>query len=360
VNGEVAGKMRDAAGQIRDTEIVVRLRPEDRDRLEDVLSVPLTTPLGAQVSLSAVTQIVAGTSPSQINRGDRQRETSVAGSLSGERSLGEVSESVRQALADMPLPPGAAIRIAGQTEQMEDSFAALYLSLALAVAFIYMVLASQFGSFVHPFTIMLALPLSIVGAFLALLLSRNPLDMMGMIGVILLMGLVTKNSILLVDYTIRLRSEGKDRLTALSTAAPVRLRPILMTTLAMIFGMAPTAFGLGAGAELRAPMAITVIGGLITSTALTLVVVPVAYTLVDDLGAVWRRARYRAGPSAQPAPGRALVPVVAGPRAVNADPAGVRADFESGSPDGRNGHDGRAPANDTPLAALPSRMDGGD
>jgi HAE1 family hydrophobic/amphiphilic exporter-1 len=151
------------------------------------------------------------------------------------------------------------------------------------------VLASQFGSFAHPFTIMLALPLAISGAVAALLLTHKNLDMVSLIGIILLMGLVTKNSILLVDFINTNRRRGLDRDAAVLVAGPIRLRPILMTTLAMIFGMLPIALGYGAGAEVRAPMAIAVIGGLITSTLLTLLVVPVAYTLVDDVQHLFRR-----------------------------------------------------------------------
>jgi HAE1 family hydrophobic/amphiphilic exporter-1 len=146
-----------------------------------------------------------------------------------------------------------------------------------------MILAAQFDSFVHPFTIMLSLPLSVVGAFGGLYVTGMTLNVFSMIGVIMLMGLVTKNAILLVDFTNTLRGRGLDARAALMEAGPVRLRPILMTTFAMIFGMLPVALALGEGGETRAPMAVTVIGGLITSTLLTLVVVPVVYTLVDGM-----------------------------------------------------------------------------
>ena len=175
------------------------------------------------------------------------------------------------------------IDFAGNAQQSEESFAALLAALMLAVVFVYMVLASQFGSFIHPFTIMLSLPLALAGAMLALLITGNALDVMGMIGIILLMGLVTKNAILLIDFILQARRSGMERTQAVLRAGPMRLRPILMTTLAMIAGMLPVAIGLSPGSEWRSPMAITVIGGLITSTLLTLVVVPVVYTLLDDL-----------------------------------------------------------------------------
>jgi HAE1 family hydrophobic/amphiphilic exporter-1 len=155
--------------------------------------------------------------------------------------------------------------------------------LILAVVFIYLILASQFGSFTHPLAIMLSLPLSLIGVVGMLMLTGDDLNIMSMIGLILLMGLVTKNAILLIDYTKRLRLEGKERGDALVEAGRTRFRPIVMTTMAMIFGMLPLAFEIGAGSELRAPMARTVIGGLITSTLLTLIAVPVVYSLLDDL-----------------------------------------------------------------------------
>jgi HAE1 family hydrophobic/amphiphilic exporter-1 len=176
-------------------------------------------------------------------------------------------------------------------------FSNMLQTLFLAVVFIYLILASQFGSFFHPFAIMLSLPLSLVGVALALLSTGDSLNMMSMIGLIMLMGLVTKNAILLVDFTNQAREQGVPREEALVRAGSTRLRPIVMTTLAMIFGMLPLAFAIGAGAEMRAPMARAVIGGLVTSTLLTLVVVPVVYTYLDGLRpeAVreWAKARRR-------------------------------------------------------------------
>jgi HAE1 family hydrophobic/amphiphilic exporter-1 len=170
----------------------------------------------------------------------------------------------------------------GMADIMRESMGYLLSALLLAVIIVYLVLAAQFESFLHPFTIMLSLPLSMVGAFGAIALTHSMLNIMTMIGIILLMGLVTKNAILLVDFTNTLRRQGLSRSEALLKAGPVRLRPILMTTGAMIFGMFPVALGVSEGGELRAPMAIAVIGGLITSTLLTLVVVPVAYTIIDS------------------------------------------------------------------------------
>jgi HAE1 family hydrophobic/amphiphilic exporter-1 len=167
-------------------------------------------------------------------------------------------------------------------------------ALILGVIMAYMVLAAQFESFVHPFTVLLSMPLSFVGAFSALLITGNTLNIFSLIGLILLMGLVKKNAILLVDYTNVLRERGIPRREAILQAGPVRLRPILMTTFAMVFGMMPVAFGVGEGSETRSPMGIAVIGGLLTSLFLTLVVVPAAYDLFDDWQERFRKRRQKA------------------------------------------------------------------
>jgi HAE1 family hydrophobic/amphiphilic exporter-1 len=193
---------------------------------------------------------------------------------------------------EVGLPPGYTFGFTGMADTMKESFGYLFFALFLAVIIVYMVLASQFESFIHPFTIMLALPLSLVGALGALLLAHMTVSIFTMIGIIMLMGLVTKNGILLVDFTNTLRRrDGMERNAAILKAGPIRLRPILMTTFAMIFGMGPIALF---GSESRAPMAVTVIGGLTTSTLLTLVVVPVVYTLLDDLAhpSRWRVVRW--------------------------------------------------------------------
>jgi multidrug efflux pump subunit AcrB len=181
----------------------------------------------------------------------------------------------------------------GDAEELKSMFRNMLQTLALAVIFIYLILASQFGSFLHPFAIMLSLPLSLVGVALALLSTGDTLNIMSMIGLIMLMGLVTKNAILLVDFTNQAKAAGMSRNEALIKAGSTRLRPIVMTTLAMIFGMLPLALAIGAGAEMRAPMARAVIGGLITSTLLTLIVVPVVYSHLDGLRPESVRAWFR-------------------------------------------------------------------
>ncbi len=219
----------------------------------------------------------------KIDHQARQRQITVLANLEG-KPLGAAVQDVNAITERIGLPEGFEVDFEGMAQIMGESFQNLGFALFLAVILIYMVLASQFGSFVHPFTIMLSLPMSVIGAIGALLLTGYTLNIFSMIGIIMLMGLVTKNAILLVDYVITLRDrDGMERTDAVLKAGPVRLRPILMTTGAMVFGMLPIALGLGAGGTQRAPMAVTVIGGLITSTLLTLILVPVVYTLMDDL-----------------------------------------------------------------------------
>jgi HAE1 family hydrophobic/amphiphilic exporter-1 len=282
VAGEVVSQFEDADGDSYD----VRLRVErsDRARAGDLLGLDLPAQGGrALVPASQVASLETGAAPSKIRRRDLMREIRISASTEG-RSLGEVIGDIKKRAMTLRLPAGAGIDYTGDSEQMVESFGYVMQSLALAVVLIYAILASQFRSFLQPFAIMLSLPLSLLGVAGLLYLARDTLNIMSMIGVILLMGLVTKNAILVVDFANVQRREGRTRQEALIVAARVRLRPILMTTLAMIFGMLPLAFEIGAGAEFRAPMARAVIGGLITSTLLTLIVVPVVYTFLDDAG----------------------------------------------------------------------------
>jgi HAE1 family hydrophobic/amphiphilic exporter-1 len=201
----------------------------------------------------------------------------------------EKTKPMAEAMTDLDkivkknISPDISTRYVGMADAMLDAFKNIAFALVIAIIMVYMILASQFESFVHPFTIMFSLPVSLIGAMGLLMVTGERISIYSLIGIIMLMGLVTKNAILLVDYTITLRRQGLGREEALLKAGPVRLRPIIMTTAAMVFGMLPTALKIGEGAESRAPMAIAVIGGLITSTLLTLVVVPVVYTLIDDL-----------------------------------------------------------------------------
>ncbi|MGA2329926.1 MAG: efflux RND transporter permease subunit [Bryobacteraceae bacterium] len=291
VAGEVVSQFEDPDGDSFDVRL--RVDPSQRSRGGDLLELDLPGRGGAAlIPLSQVARIETGTAPSKIRHRDLMREIRISANTQG-RSLGEVVADVKQRLAALELPPGYNVGFTGEYEDMMESFGYVGQSLALAVLLIYAILASQFRSFLQPLAIMLSLPLSLVGVAGMLYLVKDTMNMMSMIGLILLMGLVTKNAILVVDFTNVQRRTGVPRREALIQAARVRLRPIIMTTLAMIFGMLPLAFEWGSGAEFRAPMARAVIGGLITSTLLTLLVVPVVYTFLDDLGAGfarwWRR-----------------------------------------------------------------------
>ncbi|SMD09105.1 efflux RND transporter permease subunit [Sporomusa malonica] len=268
-------------------DVQVRLKEDNRATLDDLSGIFLSSKYKdkndktVMVPLSQVTETVYATSPSQINRYDRQREIRLTANLEG-TSLGEFNKAFFAEIKKIELPPGYTAGAVGESERMGETFTSMVMALFLAVAFIFFVLAAQFESYMDPFAIMLSLPLAIIGAILGLLVMRSDLSIMSMIGIVMLMGLVTKNAILLIDFAKQRQGEGADRDTALVDAAVIRMRPIMMTTAAMIFGMLPLAVGIGPGAEARAPMAHAIIGGLVTSTILTLVVVPVVYSLIDD------------------------------------------------------------------------------
>jgi HAE1 family hydrophobic/amphiphilic exporter-1 len=282
VAGEVVSQFEDPDGDSYDVRL--RVDPSQRNNTGDLLGLDLPGRGGASlIPVSQVAQLEAGAAPSKIRHRDLMREIRVSSNTQG-RSLGEVVRDIQVGLAELRLPAGYNASFTGEYEEMMESFGYVGSSLALAVVLIYAILASQFRSFLQPLAIMLSLPLSLVGVAGMLYLVKDTLNIMSMIGLILLMGLVTKNAILVVDFANVQRRAGMARREAVIAAARVRLRPILMTTLAMIFGMLPLAFEIGSGAEFRAPMARAVIGGLITSTLLTLVVVPVVYTYLDDLG----------------------------------------------------------------------------
>ena len=243
------------------------------------------------IPLSQVAEIQAGVGPQQINRRNLEQQVSINANVLPGYATGDVANDVRDAIGKIGMPPGYHFVFGGDVQNLEETKGYVLEAMLLAVVFIYLILASLFGSFLQPLAIMLALPLSFIGVTVALLITRDNINVMTMIGIIMLMGLVTKNGILLVDFTNQQREGGAGRTEALLTAGRIRLRPIIMTTVAMIFGMIPLALAIGAGAEQRAPMARAVIGGLITSTLLTLFVVPVVYTMLDDAAAVLLRRR---------------------------------------------------------------------
>ncbi|OFZ99957.1 MAG: nodulation protein NolG [Betaproteobacteria bacterium RIFCSPLOWO2_02_67_12] len=294
VGGENSGYWLAPDGQ--NYEVITQLPRASRTMLDDIAGLNIATgrplPDGTSevIPLRSVAIIERTVNPENIRRQDLQRRIALWANVEG-RPSGDAGKEVQELVRAYPLPPGLRFDVGGQIQDQQEINAAIVGALALAVIFIYLVLASQFGSFLQPVAIMASLPLSAVGVMLALLVTGTTLNIFSMIGIVFLMGLVTKNAILLVDFANRGQRDGLNRVEALLAAGQVRLRPILMTTSAMIFGMLPLAIGLGEGAEQQAPMGRAIIGGVITSTLLTLVVVPVIYSYIDALD---RRLRARA------------------------------------------------------------------
>ena len=295
VGGEAVSTYEDEDGDAVD--VRVRLPENQRRDPSQVQNLRLAVQKGSNLSaLMPIGNIAAydvSDSPSEINRQALSREVVVSANLDV-IPIGTAVKKVKKAAEKIKMEPGYRIVFSGESQDMEESFGYLGESLILAVILVYLILAAQFESFFEPLSIMLSLPLSIVGMAGMLKLTGDTVNIMSLIGLIMLMGLVTKNAILLVHYAKVLRKGGMDRREALINSGRTRLRPILMTTFAMIFGMMPLAFALGSGAEMRAPMARAVIGGLITSTVLTLLVVPVMYTVLDDFS-LWLRRRFVLG-----------------------------------------------------------------
>jgi hydrophobic/amphiphilic exporter-1 (mainly G- bacteria), HAE1 family len=291
IGGENIGKFKDEKEGER-YDINARLIKTDRDKPGNIENIRIRSTTGEIVQLDQVAEIKTGEGPTVITRLNRQAAATLFSNIDKEKPMAEAINDVEQVIKKN-ITTEQSFRHLGMGDAMLDAFKNIAFAMALAIIMVYMILASQFESFVHPFTIMFSLPVSFIGAMGLLLITGERINIFSLIGIIMLMGLVTKNAILLVDYTITLRHKGMERNEALLKAGPVRLRPILMTTAAMVFGMLPTALKIGEGAELRAPMAIAVIGGLITSTLLTLVVVPVVYTLIDDLENFFKKKRAR-------------------------------------------------------------------
>jgi len=275
-------------------DVRMRLNPQDRMNPADLGRISVRSRDGSMVELSNIVRIEEGGGPTSISRYNRQRSIWVFANLEN-KPLAEAMDALDSISAKI-LPPDYNTAYVGQAETMKESFLFLMLALVLGIVLAYMVLASQFESFMHPVTVLLAMPLSFIGAFGALLITGKTISIVSFIGLILLMGLVKKNSILLVDYTNTLRERGMSRREAILQAGPVRLRPILMTTFAMIFGMLRVALGIGEGSDIRSPMGIIVIGGLLTSLFLTLAVVPAAYDTFESWKEwLWSRMKGRGG-----------------------------------------------------------------
>jgi hydrophobic/amphiphilic exporter-1 (mainly G- bacteria), HAE1 family len=286
--------------------VAAELRPEGQDQVDILLqlkgaenltpaqvgAIPVLTTRGSIVRLDQVATIVPASSPGQIQRYNRAREVEVQANVNG-RSLGDILRDIRAQTSSIELPVGYSVQIAGQGSQLDTAFGALIQALTLSILLMYMLMAALYESFIYPLSVLFCLPVALVGAFLGLLLTGSTINIFSMIGMIMLVGLVAKNAILLVDFTNTLRRRGLSRREALLEAGPTRLRPILMTTMTLVFAMIPLALKLGAGAETRSPMAIVVLGGIITSTLLTLVLVPCTYTYLDDFQNLIMRRRQR-------------------------------------------------------------------
>jgi HAE1 family hydrophobic/amphiphilic exporter-1 len=304
-SGTRATRWQDEQGYSHDVRVVY---PDSlRTSAEDVANIPVSVP-GADargqsiaIPLAQVAEVRAGVGPQQIERRQLERQISISAGVLPGAAVGDVAAATLVALDSLVLPAGYRTVFTGDVQNLNETKGFVLEAIVLAVVFIYLILASLFGSFLQPLAIMFSLPLSLLGVSLALWWTKGTINVMSMIGIIMLMGLVTKNGILLIDFVNQARGEGKDRLTAILEAGRIRLRPIIMTTAAMIFGMVPLALAIGEGAEQRSPMAHAVIGGLITSTILTLFVVPAVYTILDDLssGVARRRAARAAAAEAE-------------------------------------------------------------
>ena len=284
----------DPDGETRD--VVVRLAPDARDQPADLAAISIRPPGGAAVPLAQVARIEQGLAPARIEHLDGERVVTVGANASG-RPLSAVNADIERALAGLQLPAGYARLAGGETERQLEVFGRIFFALEVALVLMYFVLVIQLGSFTDPIPIMLSLPLSLIGVMLAMLVTGSTLNLMSMIGVILLMGLVAKNAILLIDFAKRAEAAGRTREEALVEAGAVRFRPIIMTSVAIIAGMLPIAIAHGEGADFRAPLGRAVIGGIVTSTALTLLVIPTFYDIVANArDRLLRRLRRRRRP----------------------------------------------------------------
>ncbi|MBM3235389.1 efflux RND transporter permease subunit [Candidatus Poribacteria bacterium] len=279
MDGQVATRYREAGDEV---DVRVELQDEDTKTLNEVKQTFIASPLGTQVRLGEVTKIEAAKGPVKLTRENRKRTISVGANISG-RDLGGAMKEIQSILKKMQLPSGYFTEYGGEYEQMMETIIALLIALLLAILLIYMVMAALFESLVHPLTVMFTLPLGIIGVLLALFMTGTSISMTSLMGVLILFGIVVNNAIVLVDYVNQLRKRGMERSEAIVRGASIRLRPILITAFTTILGLVPMAIDRAEGAEMRAPMAISLIGGLLVATILTLVVIPVIYSIMDDI-----------------------------------------------------------------------------
>ena len=263
-------------------DITLQLDEDQAGTINDLMNLPLLNRSGQTVPLHALARVELGTSPSEIKRFDQQRVIEFKADVAG-RSSREVNAEIRQIMAGMPLPPDYFITYAGMSKGIKDSFTSLGYALLIAIFLVYVVMGSQFNSFIHPFTIAFSIPLAVIGLLLGLLVFGAAISTNAFLGGIMLVGIVVNNGILLIDYIGQLRAKGMSKMEAIVNGASVRLRPILITSLTTIFGMLPIALGLGEGGEALKPLGAVVVGGLAASTFLTLIIIPVIYSLMDRL-----------------------------------------------------------------------------
>lgn len=287
VAGSTATKYKVGGDEV---DVVIKAQKNLIDDISKVRNLLIPSPSGALITLGDVARVEKSIGPVTIDRDDQTRVVTITGDVVG-RAAGTVNNEIQKKLAAISLPEGYSFKMGGEQEQMMESFRDLFLAFILAVILVYMVMAAQFESLSQPLGIMFTVPLAIIGVVFALLVTRRHLNMPAFIGIIMLAGIVVNNAIVLVDFINQLRHKGMSREEAIIKAGPLRLRPILMTTLTTVLGLFPLALGLGEGGELRAPMATAVIGGLTFSTLLTLVVIPVIYTILEDIGSIWKRIR---------------------------------------------------------------------
>ena len=280
VEGQVITQLRSGGEEI---DIRLQIQGISDENLDVLASVPIWSPVAGMVPLAEVVRFVPSFVPTTLQRDDQSRLMTVSASIFG-RPLSAVMAEVAAALATIDIPPGISVQFGGDVQEMQEAFGDLGVALVLAIFLVYAVMAVQFESFRHPFTIMFSVPLAAIGVVFGLVVTGTPLSVPGFIGLIMLAGIVVNNAIVLVDYVNRLRAEGMERTEALVQAGRTRLRPILMTTLTTVLGMLPLALGIGEGSEVQVPLAVVVIFGLTFSTFLTLVVVPIMYTWIDTLG----------------------------------------------------------------------------
>jgi len=271
-------------------DVIVQLDPRERATPSDMTGLYLRGHNGQLVKLEAVASVKEGVGPRELNHFNRVRSATITASLAPDFTLGEAVDSLRL-LANEVLPRGSTTALAGESRELEESGSSLYFAFLLALVVVFMVLASQFESLVHPFTVLLAVPLAVTGALLTLWLAGSTINLYSQIGMILLIGLVTKNSILLVEYANQLKERGLATVEAVREAGRIRLRPILMTSVSTVMGAVPVALGLGAGSSSRRPLGYSIVGGVLLSTLLTLFLVPVVYVVFDSLRQRVRRGR---------------------------------------------------------------------